>query len=238
MVSASHKLSRCQRQHVTISWRLRMTQLLIWCTPLWMFNNVTQFFSPQNSAANNILTPNAPSSHVWLPTPGLPVFHIPTAHCLQQQTGVPEPSTGSDLYNVKQSLALKLIKLDENHIFDVVWKRCITFSKWGFFYWGRRFNLFRDALSDEHANALESLFLMLPKLIFDTATSSTHKSSGNERRAHLQVMTGNTSPETWWNSRCVFARSANRALLGIKWLPWAWSVKIGCWCWCFDTRFM
>jgi len=57
-----------------------------------------------------------------------------------------------------------------------------------------RFNLFRDALSDKHANVLDSLFLMLPKLIFDTATSSTPKSGENERRAHLQVMTGNQIP--------------------------------------------
>jgi len=74
------------------------------------------FFSPHYSAPNSVTTTNTPSSHVPLPTPGLHTFHTPTAQGFQQRTCVPAPSTGCGLYNLKQSLVLKLNKPDDNHL--------------------------------------------------------------------------------------------------------------------------
>ena len=70
-------------------------------------------FSPHYSALNSATTTNTPSSHVPLPTPGLHTFHTPTAQGLQQRTCVTAPSTGCGLYNLKQSLVLKLNESDE-----------------------------------------------------------------------------------------------------------------------------
>ena len=73
-------------------------------------------FSPQNFAANRTTMTNTPTSYVPLSTPGLHVFHTPNAQGPQHQTVVPAPSTGCGLYNLKQSIVLKLNKPDDSHL--------------------------------------------------------------------------------------------------------------------------
>jgi len=150
-VSASHNLSRFHRQHVTISRRLRLTQLLIWLTPL--FNRVPHV-----------------SRHIILqlivplrPTLCRLMFHClrqvyilsiaPTAQGFQQRTCVPARSVGCGLYNLKQSLVFKLNKPDDNHLPKWYENAESRFLSAGVSIEEDWFNLFRDALSDEKANA-------------------------------------------------------------------------------------
>ena len=108
-------------------------------------------FSPHYSASNSAITTNTLSSHVPLPTPGLHTLHAPTAQGFQQRTCVPAHSAGCGLYNLKQSLMIKLKKPDDNHLPTWFENAESRFLSAGVSTEEDRFNLFRDALSDEHA---------------------------------------------------------------------------------------
>jgi len=145
-------------------------------------------FSPQYSAPDSATTTNTPSSHVPLPTPGLHAFHTPTAQGFQQRTGVTAPSTGCGLYNLKQSLVLKLNKPDGNHLPTWFENAESRFLSAGVSTEEDRFNLFRDALSDEQANvggkfASDAARTHSPYTLVKNALIKRY-----ERRAHHRIV--------------------------------------------------
>jgi len=101
-----------------------------------------------------------------MPTSGLHALHTPTEQSFQQQTCVPAPSTGCGLYILRQSLS----KPDDNHLPTWFENAESPVLSTGVSTEEDRFNLVRDALSDEQGNAWGSLFLMLLKRIVHTPT--------------------------------------------------------------------
>ena len=88
-----------------------------------------------------------------MPTPGLRAFHTPTAQGFQKRMCVPAPSAACGLYTLKQSHVRKLNKPDDNHLSTWFENAESFFLRVGVSTEKDRFNLFRDALSDEQTNA-------------------------------------------------------------------------------------